>query len=114
MKLAELQYLDKDRYEGSYNVGPDDCDCVTTGELVDLFCKYWGPESTWKDVSEANAPHEAGFLKLDCSRIKRVMQWKPKWHIQDAVANSVQWSKVYLAKGDLVAEMEKEITDYLK
>ena len=114
LKLAELQYLDKDRYEGSYNVGPDDCDCVTTGELVDLFCKYWGPEATWKDVSEANAPHEAGFLKLDCSRIKRVMQWKPKWHIQDAVANSVQWSKVYLAKGDLIAEMEKEITDYLK
>ena len=114
LKLAELQYIDKDKYEGSYNVGPDDCDCVTTGELVELFCKYWGEGAVWKDVSEKNAPHEAGFLKLDCSKIKRVMNWKPKWHIEDAVENSVTWSKVYLSHGDVVSEMEREILEYLK
>lgn len=114
LKLAELQYQDKERYAGSYNVGPDDCDCVTTGELVDLFCQCWGGQASWEDVSEEGAPHEAGFLKLDCSRIKRVMGWKPKWHIADAVGNAAAWSKVYLAGGDLVAEMEKEITEYLR
>lgn len=114
LKLAELQYKDKEKYAGNYNVGPDDCDCVTTGELVDLFCRCWGGSASWKDVSEANAPHEAGFLKLDCSRIKRVMGWSPKWHIEDAVGNAVAWSKVYLEKGDLVEEMEREISEYLK
>lgn len=114
LKLAELQYGDRERYEGNYNVGPDECDCVTTGELVDLFCKNWGDSASWEDVSEANAPHEAGFLKLDCSKIKRVMGWRPKWHICDAVANSVAWSKVYLAQGDILAEMEAEIKEYLR
>ena len=113
LQLAQLQYEDQKKYEGSYNVGPDECDCVTTGELVDLFCRLWGENAKWEDVSEKNAPHEAGFLKLDCSKIKRVMGWKPKWHIEDAVANSVSFGKVYLAGGDLNAEMKKQVAEYL-
>ena len=114
LKLAELQYNDRETYAGHYNVGPDDCDCVTTGELTELFCSCWGDGASWKDVSEKDAPHEAGFLKLDCSRIKRKMGWKPKWHIEDAVKNSVTWSKVYLADGDIAAEMERQIREYLQ
>lgn len=113
LKLAQLQYQDRETYAGSYNVGPDDCDCVTTGELTDLFCQCWGDGARWHDISEKNAPHEAGFLKLDCSRIKRVLGWKPKWHIQQAVENTVAWSKVYLAGGDLAAETVRQIEDYL-
>ena len=114
LQLAAFQYMDKKTYEGSYNVGPDDCDCVTTGQLVDLFCELWGDGAEWKDVSEEHAPHEAGFLKLDCSKIKRTMEWKPKWHIRDAVEKSVAWSKVYLEDGNLVTEMENEIKAYLE
>ena len=113
LELAQKQYENKNQYAGHYNVGPDDCDCVTTGELVDLFCKHWGEGAHWKDVSETNAPHEAGFLKLDCSRIKRIMNWTPKWNIEQAVKNSVVWSKVYLNKGNLVVEMETQIEEYL-
>ncbi len=114
LKLAELQYIDRKKYAGNYNVGPDDCDCVTTGDLTDLFCKCWGEDAQWKDISEKNAPHEAGFLKLDCSKIKYVMGWKPKWHIEDAVGNSVAWSKVYLAGEDISEEMDRQISEYLE
>ncbi len=114
LKLAELQYMNKEQYAGNYNIGPNESDCVTTGELVNMFCELWGGNATWKDISEANAPHEAGFLKLDCSKIKRVMSWQPKWHIEDAIRYVAEWSKVYLAGGDIVAEMEKEIADYLE
>lgn len=113
LKLAQLQYENREKYEGCYNVGPDDCDCVTTGELVNLFCECWEDSAAWEDVSEKNAPHEAGFLKLDCSRIKKVMNWHPKWHIEDAVANSVSWSKNYLAGENPAKEMKKQIDDYL-
>ncbi len=114
LELASLQYMEKERYEGSYNVGPDECDCVTTGELVDLFCKLWGEKASWKDLSEKNAPHEAGFLKLDCSKIKQKLGWKPRWHIEDAVEKSVAWSKAYLAGSDLNEEMERQIKEYLQ
>lgn len=46
--------------------------------------------------AEANAPHEANFLKLDCSKIKRVFGWKPRWGVEEAVEKTVEWSKVYL------------------
>ena len=113
LKLAELQYKDKETYEGNYNVGPDDCDCVTTGELVDLFCDKWGEGASWKDVSEKNAPHEAGFLKLDCSRIKRVMNWAPRWHIEETIEKTVEWSKCYLEGSDVNSKMREQIKEYL-
>lgn len=113
LTLAMRQYGNKERYAGCYNVGPDDCDTVTTGELVDLFCRYWKGAS-WKDCSEKDAPHEAGYLKLDCSKIKSMLEWTPRWHIDEAVRRTVEWSKIYLSRGDIVGEMEKEINEYLQ
>ncbi len=110
--LAMRQYTDHS-IAGCYNIGPDDCDCVETGELVDIFCKAWGDGASWKNVAEANAPHEANFLKLDCSKIKSAMQWQPRWHINDAIEKVVEWSKVYLADEDIVKIMEKQINEYL-
>jgi len=112
LNLAKMQYIDKVTYEGSYNVGPETCDTVTTGELVRLFCQYW-PGAKWEDVSEPNAPHEAGCLRLDCSKIKHVMGWSPKWHIEDAIRYTVAWSKIYLEQGDVETEMQREIEEYL-
>ena len=111
--IAMLQYENAKLYQGNYNVGPDDCDCVTTGELVNLFCLSWEGGAEWKDVSESNAPHEAGFLKLDCTRIKKVFNWKPKWHIDEAIKNTVLWSKVYLLDGNVREETERQIKEYL-
>lgn len=112
LALAAAQY-DKPELAGNYNVGPDDCDCVNTGDLVDLFCEKWGEGASWKNVSEANAPHEANFLKLDCSRIKSALGWKPRWHIKQAIEKTVEWSKAYLAGEDMDAVMERQISEFL-
>ena len=108
LTIAQMQYADK-KYAGFYNVGPDDCDCVTTGELVDLFCSCWGEGAAWENQAEANAPHEANFLKLDCSKVKSVFGWKPRWHIAECMDMVCQFSKVWLAGGDIPAEMDREI-----
>lgn len=100
--------------EDFYNVGPDECDCVTTGDLVDLFCKHWGADATWIDRSEPNAPHEANFLKLDCSKLKSVFGWVPRWHIGDAIVAVCEWSKAWMQKADLHAVMDRQISSYLK
>lgn len=113
LALAAMQY-EKPELAGSYNVGPDDCDCVNTGDLVGLFCEKWGNGASWRNVAEANAPHEANFLKLDCSRIKSVLGWKPRWHITDAIEKTVEWSRAYLAGEDINAVMEKQINEYIK
>ncbi len=99
---------------GSYNIGPDDCDCVTNGELVDLFCEKWGGNVSWSCQQELQAPHEANFLKLDCSLIKSILGWKPRWHIDDAMELICEFSKVWLSGGSVSEEMDREIALYFE
>ena len=113
LTIVQKQYEDK-KYAGFYNVGPDDCDCVTTGELVELFCRCWGDGARWENKAEANAPHEANFLKLDCSKVKAVFGWKPRWHIAECMDMVCRFSKVWLSGGDVPAEMDAEINEFLK
>lgn len=112
LMIAQKQYENK-KYAGFYNVGPDDCDCVTTGELVDIFCKCWGNDLTWENQF-MGGPHEANFLKLDCSKIKNVFGWKPRWHVEEAVEKAVEWSKVYLHGQDAAACIDKQIKEFFE
>ncbi len=112
LMLAAMQYK-KPELAGSYNIGPDDCDCINTGDLVSLFCEKWGNGVSWKNVSETSTLHEAIFLKLDCSRIKSILGWKPRWHITDAIEKTIEWSRAYLAGESVSAIMEKQINEYM-
>ena len=113
LMIAKRQYEDG-AYAGWYNVGPDECDCVTTGQLAALFKEKWGEGFTWFDQAEPGAPHEANFLKLDCSKLKTIFGWRPRWHIDQAVENTVEWTRVWLAGGGIPAEMERQIRLYME
>lgn len=112
LMIAQKQYEDG-HFAGWYNVGPDDCDCLTTGELVTLFCDIWGNGLKWIDKYDGG-PHEANFLKLDCSKIKQTFGWKASWHIDEAIRRVVNWTQVYLSHGDISKEMAKEILDFME
>lgn len=112
LEIAAKQYENISN-QGYYNVGPDDCDCVTTGNLVDLFCNQWGENARWENQAEANAPHEANFLKLDCSKVKTTFGWQPRWHIEECMKMVCQFSKVWLAYGNIPDEMDTEIKEFM-
>ena len=114
LMIAQEQYLNS-AYADSYNVGPDDCDCVTTGELVSLFARAWGAGFVWVDEAQGkNAPHEATFLKLNSGKLKRVFGWEPHWHIVDAIKATAEWTRVYLGNDDVCACMDVQIERYMK
>ena len=113
LMICAKQYEDN-RYSGWYNVGPDDQDCFKTGALVDLFVKHWGNGLSWRTLSNVGGPHEANFLKLDCSKVKSVFGWFPRWNLDTAVEKVVEWSKCWQEKGDLNTCMERQINDFLK
>ena len=98
---------------GWYNVGPDECDCVTTWELVDMFCSSWGHGTEWINKSEPGAPHEANFLKLDCAKLKTALGWRPHWCVREAIEKTVEWTKVWLSGGNIPEEMDREIRAYV-
>ena len=114
LMIVEKQYEDKS-FAGNYNVGPNETDCWTTGDLVTLFCKKWN-EATGQSISWENkydgGPYEANFLKLDCSKLKSIFGWNPNWNVEIAMEKIVEWSVVYL-KGEDVSEcMKKQIMSY--
>lgn len=111
LMIAQKQYEDGG-YADYYNVGPDDLDCVTTGDIVDMFCTKWGEGSHWVNQYDGG-PHEANFLKLDCSKLKTTFGWKPRWNVSEALDQVVEWTKVYFEKGDIPAVMDRQIQRYL-
>lgn len=112
LMIAAMQYEDK-KYAGSYNVGPDDQDCFQTGALVDIFLRHWGDGTKWVSRYDGG-PHEANFLKLDCSKLKATFGWKPHWNLDKAVEKVVEWSKCWAEGGDIRACMDKEIEEFMK
>lgn len=117
--LIGMKQWEDQKYSSYYNVGPDDCDCVDTGNLVTLFCDKWnagdslGVKAEWKSQAEANAPHEANFLKLDSTKIKTMLGYQPRWHIDECMEKTVAFSKVYLTAPDKIPEeMDREIEEF--
>jgi CDP-glucose 4,6-dehydratase len=113
--IAQKQYEDK-KYSGYYNVGPDKVDAVTTGNLVDLFCRKWGANAKWEDHTIPNAPHEAGYLALDNSLLKKTFGWQPVYHIDEALNDIVEWTKAYLNQNgnDVRKVMDEQIKAFGK
>lgn len=113
--VAERQYADL-HLAGSYNVGPDESDCLTTGQIVSMFCRQWnewmGADIIWESKSD-NGPHEANFLKLDCSKIKSRFKWYPKWTIQVAIEKSVELYGCYIKGESMHNCIQQQIDDYL-
>lgn len=109
--IAERQYHDNS-LSGWYNVGPADGRCITTGELVDLFCNGWHEEL--KSISQNdNGPHEANFLKLDCSKIQTTLGWQPLWDLQTAVEKTIAWVRGVQQGQSPEALMDGQIHEYL-
>lgn len=99
-----------------YNVGPNDDNCVSTGELVTLFCDVWG-KARGENISWINkhdgGPHEAGFLKLDSSKLKATFGWEPRWNMQTTMEKIVEWTICMFDGGDIKGCMRKQIEEYM-
>lgn len=111
LMIAQRQAEDK-RYSGWYNVGPDESDCYSTGDLVDLFVNLWGGIRR-VDKSDGSAFHEANFLKLDCSKIKKTFNWKPRWNLRTAVEKTVEWYRCWQDGKDVNNCMEEQIAEFM-
>lgn len=116
LMIAMKQYEDGS-LAGSYNVGPDDESCLTTGELVTKFCEYWNAdgESNIRWICQGDGgPHEAGFLKLDCSKLKRTFNWRPTWNADLMIEKTVQWMKAYRNDKCVSEIVNRQIEEYMK
>lgn len=110
--IAKKQYEDIN-FSGCYNIGPDETDCFQTGRLVDLFVKKWGNNVKWINKYDGG-PHEATFLKLDCSKLKTTFDWKPRWSLDIAIEKVIEWSKCWIENRDVRSCMDKQINEFFE
>jgi CDP-glucose 4,6-dehydratase len=110
--LAERQVEDSSLC-GAYNVGPNEDDCIPTGKLADLFAKYWSDGCGWY-TETVDGPHEANFLKLDCSKIKYTFGWQATWNVANAVEKTIEWTKAWNNGEDISSVMNKQITEFIE
>jgi CDP-glucose 4,6-dehydratase len=109
--LAQELFLNGDEFAEGWNFGPKDEDCKPVSWILDKMVESWGGKASWS-LDKENNPHEAGFLKLDCSKAASRLKWKPKWNLQLTLKSIVDWHQVYSNGGDIKKQCLKEINTY--
>lgn len=111
--LAQELFLNGDNFAESWNFGPNDEDCKPVSWILDQMVTFWGNNASWI-LDNKNNPHEAGFLKLDCSKAATRLKWKPKFKLQSTLKSIVDWHQLYINEADLKKQCLKEINNYTK
>ncbi|MDR2579700.1 MAG: CDP-glucose 4,6-dehydratase [Fibromonadaceae bacterium] len=112
--IAQEQYKSPEKYQGTYNIGPNTDDCVTTEVLVRMFCDIWGSNARWEYSQDlVKQPHESNVLRLDCSKLRNIFSWQPKYDIYAALQKTVEWFKAYSSNNNVITVMENQISEFI-
>lgn len=89
MMLAEKMWVSKDRYDEGWNFGPEDGNVISVGDISQRILDLWGCKLKWKYDFEKNL-HEAQLLRLDCTKAKTQIGWKPLLNIEETLMWTVE------------------------
>ena len=109
--LAQALHEQGSRFNGAWNFGPHDADARSVQEVIELVIAKWGGAAEWQQDGKP-APHEAHFLKLDCSKARQGLGWSARWSLEKAINEIVAWQEVFRNKGDVRPMMLAQINDY--
>ncbi|MDB5053048.1 MAG: CDP-glucose 4,6-dehydratase [Bacilli bacterium] len=109
--LAQQLYENGMKYAESWNFGPDEKDAKPVQWIVEALCAKWGNGQGYS-LDQGDHPHEARYLKLDCSKAKNELHWHPQWDLATALDKIIEWTKVYQAQGDIRGVCMEQISAY--
>ena len=98
--LAERLFTEGIKFADGWNFGPHDVDARPVEWIIEKMVKAWGPEASWK-LDSAPQPHEANYLKLDCSKAQMLLDWHPRWNIGLTIHKIVEWHKAFNDGSDM-------------
>lgn len=111
LTLAKALFEDGVKYVGGWNFGPNDTDAKNVEWITKSICDLWGNGADF-EIDKKPQPHEANYLKLDCSKAKAELGWEPKWDISKTLKSIVDWTKTHMEKGDLKGMCLEQINDF--
>lgn len=111
LALAERLYRDGLDWAEAWNFGPRDTDARPVEWIVQRMCSQWGDGARY-DIDSGQHPHEAHFLKLDCSKAASRLGWQPRWGLDTALGRIIEWTKVYRDGGDVREACLRQIMEF--
>lgn len=111
LMLAEKLYEQGVDYAEGWNFGPNDEDAKPVQWIVDHLTRQWGTGASWR-LDQGDHPHEAHYLKLDCSKAKMRLDWHPRWNLAHTLEMIVAWQRAWLAKQDMRSFTLRQIEQY--
>jgi CDP-glucose 4,6-dehydratase len=112
MLLAQKMYEEGSVFAQGWNFGPNDSDAKSVEWIVQRLCERWHGQASYR-LDQGNHPHEATYLKLDCSKAKTLLDWQPRWHLEKALDSIVEWTQGFKNGEDVRSICLKQIDDYL-
>lgn len=110
--LAQKLFEEGPVYGEGWNFGPHDEDAKSVQWIVEKLTKSWGEGASWK-LDGGDHPHEAHYLKLDCSKAKARLDWQPRWHLGEALGSIIEWYRAYSGGKDMQTLSLHQIQQYM-
>jgi len=111
LMLAVKLFSEGSVYAEPWNFGPEDSDARNVEWIISTICKLWGETASFS-IDTNPQPHEANYLKLDCSKAKAELKWIPKWDIETTLESIVDWNKAFIAEKDMLIKTIEQIDVY--
>lgn len=113
--LGTLLARDPATYGGAWNFGPDPESAVSVEQLVSIVCQAWGSGVGFETATPAQALSEAGILRLDCTKARSQLGWRPVYDVEEAIRQTVAWYRSVMDDaGQAVSLAERNIGDYVQ
>jgi CDP-glucose 4,6-dehydratase len=111
--LAEKLYFDPAAYAAGWNFGPEENDVKPVGWIADYIVKRWSQASSWA-LDEQTHPHEATYLKLDCSKARAQLGWQPRWDIKKGLSETIDWYQAFQAEENMREKTIEQILNFVE
>ncbi len=95
----------------AWNFGPEESNVKDVEWIVSNLCEMWGDKASYSIESDKEY-HEANYLKLDCSKAKKELNWHPRWDIETTLEKTVDWNKSFIYNENARELCQKQIDDY--
>ena len=112
MMLAERLYTEGPAWAEPWNFGPADSDARPVSWIADRLVDLWDDGAQWRSSAQAGQPHEANWLKLDCSKARQTLGWVPRWGLRTSLAAIVDWHRAWLDGREMAAFSLEQIEQY--
>lgn len=111
LQLAQKLYDEGTAYAEGWNFGPNDEDAQPVQWIAEHLTDKWGDGANWQ-TEQADHPHEAHYLKLDCSKARMRLDWRPRWSLSHTLEMIVMWQRAYLSQQDMRKYTLEQIKKY--